>query len=161
MFWSFFITSDIFKCQNLFVLRFYGPVNTIKVMLSWSTPFLDRLPKRLTSTNKVPILSPVTDNSYCLTWISGRERMAVEITVRLNLYKRYVWMDRGSNPQPPEHQLDRASSDWPSRPYEAPEFVTCIEPRQEKTCFCPMRTTKAQISLRIRAVLSTLLLFTA
>ena len=26
------------------------------------------------------------------------------------------------------------------------------EPRHEKTCFCHMRTTKAQISLRIRAV---------
>ena len=26
-----------------------------------------------------------------------------------------------------------------------------IEPRHEKTCFCHMRTTKAQISLRIRA----------
>ena len=28
------------------------------------------------------------------------------------------------------------------------------EPRHEKTCFCHMRTTKAQISLRIRAVWS-------
>ena len=27
-----------------------------------------------------------------------------------------------------------------------------LEPCQEKTCFCHMRTTKAQISLRIRAV---------
>ena len=27
-----------------------------------------------------------------------------------------------------------------------------IEPRHEKTCLCYMRTTKAQISLRIRAV---------
>ena len=33
------------------------------------------------------------------------------------------------------------------------------EPRHEKTCFYHMRTTKAQISLRIRAVLSALLLF--
>ena len=40
---------------SLFVLRFYGPVNTIKVMssqltLRLSTLLLDRLPKRLTST---------------------------------------------------------------------------------------------------------------
>ena len=36
-----------------------------------------------------------------------------------------------------------------------------IEPRHEKTCFCHMRTTKAQISLRIRAVWSAPLLFLA
>ena len=35
------------------------------------------------------------------------------------------------------------------------------EPRHEKTCFCHMRTTKAQISLRIRAVWSPPGLFTA
>ena len=29
---------------------------------------------------------------------------------------------------------------------------TLNEPRHENTCFCHMRTTKAQISLRIRAV---------
>ena len=34
------------------------------------------------------------------------------------------------------------------------------EPRQEKTCLCHMRTTKAQISLHIRAVWSAPLLFT-
>ena len=42
--------------------------------------------------------------------------------------------------------------------------LTCqiiYEPRREKTCFCHMRTTKAQISLRIRAVWSTPLLFAA
>ena len=35
------------------------------------------------------------------------------------------------------------------------------EPHHEKTCLCYMRTTKAQISLRIRAVWSAPLLFTA
>ena len=35
------------------------------------------------------------------------------------------------------------------------------EPRHEKTCFCHMRITKAQISLRIRAVWSAPLLFAA
>ena len=35
------------------------------------------------------------------------------------------------------------------------------EPRQEKSCFSYMRTTKVQISLRIRAVWSAPLLFTA
>ena len=36
-----------------------------------------------------------------------------------------------------------------------------IEPRHEKTCLCHIRTTKAQISLRICAVWSAPLLFTA
>ena len=31
-------------------------------------------------------------------------------------------------------------------------ILNTSEPRHEKTCFCHMRTTKAQISLRIRAV---------
>ena len=31
-------------------------------------------------------------------------------------------------------------------------FMYRIEPHHEKTCLCHMRTTKAQISLRIRAV---------
>ena len=50
---------------GLLVLRFYGPVNTIKVILSQSinisTLFLGRLPKQLTITI-VPILLPETDN---------------------------------------------------------------------------------------------------
>ena len=36
-----------------------------------------------------------------------------------------------------------------------------FEPRHEKTCLCHMRTTKAQFSLRIRAVWSTPLMFAA
>ena len=39
--------------------------------------------------------------------------------------------------------------------------VKINEPCHEKTCFCHMRTTKAQISLRIRAVWSASLLFAA
>ena len=35
------------------------------------------------------------------------------------------------------------------------------EPHHDKTCFCYMQTTKAQISLRIRAVWSAPLLFAA
>ena len=39
--------------NSLFVLRFYGPVNTINVMSTWSinlsTLLLDRLPKQITS----------------------------------------------------------------------------------------------------------------
>ena len=38
---------------------------------------------------------------------------------------------------------------------------TTYEPRHEKTCLCHMRTTKAQISLRIHAVWSAPLLFAA
>ena len=40
-------------------------------------------------------------------------------------------------------------------------YNTINEPRHEKTCYCHMRTTKAQISLHIRAVWSAPLLFTA
>ena len=39
--------------------------------------------------------------------------------------------------------------------------VFSFEPYHDKTCFCQMRTTKAQISLRIRAVWSAPLLFGA
>ena len=35
-----------------------------------------------------------------------------------------------------------------------PVLFIIIEPRHEKTCLCHMRTTKVQISLRIRAVWS-------
>ena len=41
------------------------------------------------------------------------------------------------------------------------ETLTVNKPRHEKTCLCHMQTTKAQISLRISAVWSALLLFTA
>ena len=39
--------------------------------------------------------------------------------------------------------------------------IIIIEPHHEKTCFWHMRTTKMQISLRIRAVWSALVLFPA
>ena len=45
--------------------------------------------------------------------------------------------------------------------YCLPRHVCPNESRHEKTCLCHMRTTKAQISLRIRAVWSAPLLFTA
>ena len=41
------------------------------------------------------------------------------------------------------------------------QYIIEIEPHHEKTCSFHMRTTKAQISLRIRAVWSAPLLFTA
>ena len=44
--------------------------------------------------------------------------------------------------------------------YNPGEFII-IEPRHEKPCLCHMRTTKGQISLRIRAVWSAPLLFAA
>ena len=52
------------------------------------------------------------------------------------------------------------------RKHVSKKFLFCkrsnmIEPCQEKTCFCHMWTTKAQISLRIHAVWSAPLLFTA
>ena len=41
------------------------------------------------------------------------------------------------------------------------QLILIHEPRREKTCLCHMRTTKAQISLRIRVVWSAPLLFAA
>ena len=66
------------------VLGFNVPVNNLTMVMSRRSVgltifFLGRLrPKRLTNrTYLVHILSPVTDN--CPSWISGRERMAIEI----------------------------------------------------------------------------------
>ena len=76
---------------DLFVLRFNGPVKTINVISSrsvnLSTLFLWQASKAVNQ-YQVPILSPVAVN--CLTWIRGRERMAVGIISWPNLHKRYV-----------------------------------------------------------------------
>ena len=74
-----------------FVLRFYGPVNTIKVMLSRSVnlSFSDYFPKRLTGT-KCPYFRQSTLESAKLfhDQISTKD----------------IWPDRGVNPQTPEYQ---------------------------------------------------------
>lgn len=51
----------------------------------------------------VPILSPLTDN--CLSWISRRMRMVVEIVSWPNLNER-MWPDQGSNQRAPDVQSD-------------------------------------------------------
>ena len=85
-------TRIFFLYVCLFNLCFYSPVNTLRSCRAWSiilsTLFLDRLPKRLTSTKCPYSHSPVTDK--CATWISGRERMAVEIISWPNLYESYA-----------------------------------------------------------------------
>ena len=63
----------------LFVLRFYGPINYKGHVEPVSLP-IHTVPghaSEVVNQYKVTILSPVTDN--CPTWISGRERMTVEI----------------------------------------------------------------------------------
>ena len=46
----------------------------------------------------------------------------------------------------------------PAQDLSGPDLPKLFEPRHEKTCLCHMRTTKAQISLRIRGVCSAPLL---
>ena len=67
--------------------------------------------KRLTSI--VPILSPETDN--CPSWNSRRERMTVENISWSNLHENMLQTQRGSNPQPPDHQSDEHPTE-PLRP---------------------------------------------
>ena len=50
------------------------------------------------------ILSPETDN--CPSWITGREEMNRRKYFIINLHKRKLPTQRGSNSQPPDHQLD-------------------------------------------------------
>ena len=66
----------------------------------------------------------------------------------------YICVDRASNkmisPRSHNHKV--------SLQYGLPGVCTLIklyEPRHEKTCLFHMRTTKAQISLRIRSLIST------
>ena len=61
-------------------------------------------------------------------------------------------LDRGA--------LNRAGRNHKARP-EPTTVVYIDEPPHEKTCLCHMRTTKAQISLRICSVWSAPLLFAA
>ena len=84
-------------------LTFYSQVNTIKVM-SNTVRYLHTLfsgilrpPKQFTSTKSTYFLSPVNDK--CLTWFSGRERMAVE-TISWPIYTKVIWLDMGSISQP-------------------------------------------------------------
>ena len=59
------------------------------------------------------ILSPEIDT--CPSWISGRERMAIENISWWNPHERMLPTRRGSNPQPPDHQLDAHHTE-PPRP---------------------------------------------
>ena len=91
-------------------LRFYGTINTIKVMSSQSvillTLFLGRFrpTKRLTVNQYlVLILLPVTDN--CPPWINGRGRMAEEI-ISWPISTKVMCPGWGSNSQPLDLQSD-------------------------------------------------------
>ena len=69
-----------------------------------TTLLLGRLSPLNALTSIVYILSPETDKYP--SWISGRKRMAVENISWSNLHERILLTWRGSNPQPPDHQLD-------------------------------------------------------
>ena len=65
----------------------------------------------------VSILSPVTDN--CPSWISGRERMVVEIISWPNLNERMFCRTWGSDPRPSAYQAD-------AHPIELPLSAFCL-----------------------------------
>ena len=54
----------------------------------------------------VHIFLPGTDNSYCPSWISGRERMTNENISWSISMKECCRKQQGSNPWPPDHKLD-------------------------------------------------------
>ena len=103
-----FITQR-FSCSSIHrsdmnvvvVLVFYGPSTQFRSFQLWSvnlsTLLLDKPPRQ------VYILSPATDN--CPSWISGRERMTVEITLWPASTKECCRM-WGSNPRPSAYQAD-------------------------------------------------------
>ena len=65
--------------MDLFVLRFYGPVNPVGSCRAQSVYLISLLLGRQSSerlTSIVYILLPETDN--CRSWVSGRKRMTVE-----------------------------------------------------------------------------------
>ena len=97
---------------NLFVLRFYGPVNPMGSCRARSVYLATRLLGRLSPlsrlTSIVHILSPETDN--CPSWISGRERMTVENISWSISTKECCRPRRGLNPRPPVLQSDGASN---------------------------------------------------
>ena len=111
--------SPGFNLYCMFVLRFYDPVNIIKVMSSrlanQSTLFLGRLPKRLTSTKcpyffflPIHLNLHVTDN--CPIWIGGRERLAVEIISWPKFLRTEWWTSDLLNTSRTAHPTDLAGS---------------------------------------------------
>ena len=77
-----------------------------------TTPFLDRLSPLSDWPVSVHILSSETDN--CPSWISRGEKMTIE-NISWSIRECYLaW--RGSNPQPPDHQLNMHLTEppWPA-----------------------------------------------
>ena len=93
----------------LVVLVFYGPSTHFRSFrarsVNLATLFLGKPPGKFTSLPVLnTILSPVTDN--CPSWISGRERMVVEMFLWPNLNERMFCRMWGSNPLPSAYQAD-------------------------------------------------------
>ena len=86
-------------------------------------------------------LSSVTNNYP--TGISGRERMAVEIILRKICGRTEVRTRDLLNTSRTAHPTDLVG---PACGLMVVVMIVLFEPRHEKTCFCTMRTTKAQIS---------------
>ena len=97
-------------------------------------------------------LSPVTDN--CSSWISRRERMAVEMFSWPSLHERMcrTW---GSNPGPPACQANKLPIELP-RPVRKEE--RSVKPVYQQMILSPLLGTAGKIILwHIRSSLLTLI----
>ena len=136
------------------VLAFYGPLTLLRSFpvrsVNLSTLFLDKPYQYL-----VHILSPVTDN--CPSWISGRERMAVEI-ISWPFFTKECCRAWRSNMQPSAYQADAHPTELPRRDIlskvahnvmintlDFPQALQ-IEPRHDKTNKVSGRPAKTRIS---------------
>ena len=104
---SIFVLLWCFTDEVLFVLRFYGPVNPIGSCQAWLV-YLTTLKAGLVlwAVNKycahsyarnwqLPILNQPKGENDCRKYF------------KINLHKLMLPTQRGSNPQSPDHQLDR------------------------------------------------------
>ena len=111
--------SHVMKKVVVVVMVFYSPSTLFRSYwaqsVNLSTLFLDKPPSQFVNQNLVHILSPVTDN--CPSWISGREKMVVEIISCLNSMKEccLTW---GSNTRMHIWSSYRARQ-WKKEPYQS------------------------------------------
>ena len=148
----------VFVC--LFVLRFYGPVNTLHGVTSFFAHYKHNTCKRLSYSQ-----------TFCgiLQCNGGKLEESELLFHRFLCAKIEIDQFLCVNCRVINHGLSVSCKvdNWPTNHdlllnnslLELIYFL--IEPHHGKTCFCLMRTAKAQISLHIRAVWSAHLLFAA
>ena len=113
--------TSIFK--TLDVLATFGSYNFVDVVVVWCFTALRhfsghfgrgqlKYPHCFSASLQflLRILSPVTDN--CLSWISGRERMAVEI-ISWPIFTKECCRMWGSNPRSSAYQVDAQPTELP------------------------------------------------